>query len=157
MPRGSDPHLQASASEGRKESSKQTFSMFNLFGESAREDWNPESPPGSTENIHVLEFESVASCHQAPPPAPLYEIIEATQVLYYFVQFVCHSSHPISGDPGNNFLSILAEFGDLSEKLLITCIYELNEMVQYTHSVRLVPYYFLSSFLVSIPLRYICS
>jgi hypothetical protein len=53
------------------------------------------------------------------------------RVLYYFVQFVCHASHPISRDPGNNFLSILAEFGDLSEKLLITCIYELNEMVQY--------------------------
>jgi hypothetical protein len=58
-----------------------------------------------------------------------YKVYNA-KVLYYFVQFVCHASHPISGDPSNNFLSILAEFGGLSEKLLITCIYELNEMVQ---------------------------
>jgi hypothetical protein len=59
-------------------------------------------------------------------------LIYLRQTLYFFVQFICHVSHPISGDPGNNFLSILVEFGDLLEKLLITCIYKLNGMVQYT-------------------------
>jgi hypothetical protein len=62
-------------------------------------------------------------------------IIAATvlllKVLYYFVQFVCHASHPISENPCNNFFSFFADFGDLSEKLKVTCIYGLNEMVQY--------------------------
>ncbi|KAJ7733624.1 hypothetical protein B0H16DRAFT_1467966 [Mycena metata] len=40
-------------------------------------------------------------------------------------------SHPFSGDPANNFLSILADFGDLSEKLFDRIICELNEIVQY--------------------------
>ncbi|KAJ7648369.1 hypothetical protein DFH06DRAFT_1424005 [Mycena polygramma] len=40
-------------------------------------------------------------------------------------------SQPFSGDPASNFLSILAEFGDLSEKLKVTCIFELTEIVQY--------------------------
>jgi hypothetical protein len=37
-------------------------------------------------------------------------------ILYYFVQFICHASHLISENPCDNFFSILAEFGDLSEK-----------------------------------------
>lgn len=58
-------------------------------------------------------------------------LIKLLGILYYFIQFVCHTSHPISENPCNNFFLILADFGDLSEKLKVTCIYELNEIVQY--------------------------
>jgi hypothetical protein len=33
-----------------------------------------------------------------------------------FIQFVGHASQPILADNGNNFFSILAGFGDLSDK-----------------------------------------
>jgi hypothetical protein len=52
--------------------------------------------------------------HVAQLPIMTVRCVRESHILYYFVQFVCHTSHP-----------------DLSEKLLITCIYELNEMVQY--------------------------
>jgi hypothetical protein len=52
------------------------------------------------------------------------------ELLYHFIQFACHASHPISENPCNNFFSILADFGDFSEKLKSYVIRELNEMVQ---------------------------
>jgi hypothetical protein len=42
-------------------------------------------------------------------------------LLYYFIQFVCHASHPISENPCNNFFSVLTDFGDLSENSKVTC------------------------------------
>jgi hypothetical protein len=53
-----------------------------------------------------------------------------TSLLYHFVQFACHASHPISENPCNNFFPILGDFGDFSEKLKSHVLRELNEMVQ---------------------------
>jgi hypothetical protein len=58
-------------------------------------------------------------------------VYEQVLLLYHFIQFACHASHPISENPCNNFFSILADFGDFSEKLKSHVIRELNEMVQY--------------------------
>jgi hypothetical protein len=58
-----------------------------------------------------LGAENLVRCAQLNPPRKL----RKEAVLYHFVQFVCHASHPISGNPRNNFFSILAEFGDLSD------------------------------------------
>jgi hypothetical protein len=52
-------------------------------------------------------------------------------ILWYFVQFVSHVSHPILGNPCNNFFLILADFGDLLEKLKSHVPYKLNEILQY--------------------------
>ena len=46
-------------------------------------------------------------------------VVRAAQfrgLLYNFNQFVSHASQPILADNGNNFFSILAGFGDLSDK-----------------------------------------
>jgi hypothetical protein len=53
-------------------------------------------------------------------------------VLWYFIQFINHVSHMIFGNPCNNFFSILADFGDLSEKLKSHVSYKLNEILQYS-------------------------
>ena len=52
-------------------------------------------------------------------------------LLYHFIQFERHASHPIFIDPANNFFSIYGDFGDLSEKQKSHVLFELNEMVQY--------------------------
>ena len=53
------------------------------------------------------------------------------EVLYHFIQFERHASHPIFVDPANNFFSIYGDFGDLSENQKSHVLFELNEMVQY--------------------------
>ena len=50
------------------------------------------------------------------PPTRLSSQLEETGLLYNFNQFVSHASQPILADNGNNFFSILAGFGDLSDK-----------------------------------------
>jgi len=42
--------------------------------------------------------------------------INKDRILYNFDQFVGHASQPILADNGNKFFSILAGFGDLSDK-----------------------------------------
>ena len=53
------------------------------------------------------------------------------KLLYYFVQFVRHASHPIFSDPGFNFFSIFQIFWDFSKVKKFMILYELNEIVQY--------------------------
>jgi hypothetical protein len=49
--------------------------------------------------------------------------------LYNFEWFISHTSQPIFADTGNNFISILAVFGDLSEKSQKSCGEESFEIV----------------------------
>jgi hypothetical protein len=78
--------------------------------------------PPIVDHIFPLDSEAQlrASAIMAQHGLPL-DVDSREHILYYFVQFLCHVSHPISENPCNNFFSILADFGDLSEKLKVTC------------------------------------
>ena len=71
-----------------------------------------------------LIFENFEKSGAVPDMAP------GPILLYHFIQFERHASHPIFVDPANNFFSIYGDFGDLSENQKSHVLFELNEMVQ---------------------------
>ena len=84
-------------------------------------------------NMRMKSAPSCGTSFSSPlSPAPCSKLHIFFSVLYYFIQFECHASHLIFGNPAINFFSIFPIFGRKLTRSKCHVPYELNEMLQYT-------------------------